>query len=215
VLGLRWKTQQTSISEANERAVFSLQTICEEIERRLIETVNANNPFLLKLEASILAEPHHFSTRFYKELFGVSKARNKLMQMIGIILGRVYRDQREVWETSYPFIELYLEALDNFDGTASDFKFLLFELNYNSFMKITSHLFIEFFKESLTTNFEPKLRLMGRFFGDEFYLWRRLLEKSVCPPNTVNWLTSTSVVKSYLPNWLEGKMQETFDFLKF
>ena len=70
------------------------------------------------------------------------------MQMIGMILRKAYRDgNREVWEINYPFIELYLQAVDNSDGEHSNFKHLLFELSCASFMKINSHLFTEFLKE--------------------------------------------------------------------
>lgn len=104
ILSLRWDISQQPLTESNERAVFSLQALSEEAEKRLIEAVSCDSHFLLKLEPAILSSPHTFTVRFYKQLFGVSKARNKLMQLIGIVLSRVYSDKREVWEISYPFI---------------------------------------------------------------------------------------------------------------
>lgn len=198
ILSLRWKMQQTSITESNEKAVFTLQTISEELEKRMVEATTANKYLLLKLEGVLHEEPEIFSLKCYRELFAVDDIRAKLMQIVGFVLNKAYNNHKEVWEVNYPFVDLYIEAVNNFDSDSLDFKHLMFELSYTSFMKINSHLFIEFFKESLVAGFESRLRLIERFFAGKFYVWRKLIEKSVCQTNAANWFAHCSVTSPYL-----------------
>jgi hypothetical protein len=80
----------------------------------------------------------------------------------------VYCDSKEVWEFSYPFVDLYVESVLCYCKNVGDFKYLLAELNYQSFMKIITHLYMEYFKETLDKSYESRLRIIEDFFGDGF-----------------------------------------------